>query len=533
MTVETIEEFREALARAWNRRVRRVQDTGPGTASPSPDETDESDGTDTADKADKAGTAQHPPIPGPAPRRPLRDRVRHHLRDPASLAPYALALALFGAYATLAVCRYRNMAIASWDLGIFEQAVRSYASLRTPVADLKGPGTNILGDHFSPVTALLAPAYRLFPTPVTLLIAQAALFALSAVPVTRAAGRLLGRRAGLALGAAYGMSWGLQRAIAVDFHEIAFAVPLIAFSLEALLAHRWRAALWWAVPLVLVKEDLGLTAAALALLVAVRARRTPASGRIVALALGVAALTTLAAYLTFTVVIPAFNSADTYDYWAKLDGGNGPLDGADVKFRTLLWLLLPTTGLLALRSPLLLAALPTLGWRFLSAEEHYWGTAWHYSAVLMPVLALALADACAGVRRAPRARPWTRSYAYHLPAATAAAALALTTSLPLSALTEPAAYRVPDRIREAEALLERIPDGATVEANIAPISRLTSRCRVFWVGGTRGVIPDYIALDNRGGRVTDPPAYARNLHPKAAYRVAGEAGGFLLLELRS
>ncbi|MFE3740743.1 DUF2079 domain-containing protein [Streptomyces sp. NPDC059134] len=480
-----------------------------------------------------AGQAPQDPIPGPAPRRPLREHVCALTRDPGAAAPYALALALFCAYATLTVCRYRLMASASWDLGIFEQAVRGYAELRAPIADIKGRGTHILGDHFSPVTALLAPVYRVFPTPVTLLIAQAALFALSAVPVTRAASRLLGRRPGLALGVAYGLSWGLQRAIAVDFHEIAFAVPLIAFSLEALLAHRWRAALWWAVPLLLVKEDLGLTAAALAVLVAVRARRTPEASRVVRHALGVAALTALTAVLTFTVVIPAFNTADTYDYWAKMGGGSGPLDGADIKFRTLLWLLLPTTGLLALRSPLLLAAVPTLGWRFLSSEEHYWGTAWHYSAVLMPVVTLALADACAGVRRASRARPWVRSYAYHLPPAVAAAALALTPSLPLSALTEPAAYTVTDEVRAVEALLERIPDGADVEANTAPISRLTSRCRVFWLGNTRGLTPDFIALDNRRAPGRDTLAYARQLHPKAAYRIAGEAGGFVLLELRS
>jgi uncharacterized membrane protein len=47
--------------------------------------------------------------------------------------------------------------------------------------------------------------------------------------VTRAAGRALGRGKGLAVGVAYGLSWGLQRAVDFDFHEVAFAVPLLAF----------------------------------------------------------------------------------------------------------------------------------------------------------------------------------------------------------------------------------------------------------------------------------------------------------------
>jgi uncharacterized membrane protein len=418
------------------------------------------------------------------------------------------------------------MATLSWDLGIFEQVVRAYAHLRAPVSDLKGPGFDILGDHFSPVTALLAPAYRLFPSPVTLLVAQAALFALSAVPVTRAAARLLGRRRGLALGVAYGLSWGVQRAVDFDFHEICFAVPLIAFSLEALLADRRGAALCWALPLVLVKEDLGLTLAAIALVVAWRARGS--SSRVVPYALGVAVFGVAATLLVLTVVIPSFNTSGTYGYWDKVSESGSPVDGLGTKLRTLAWLLIPTTGLLALRSPLLLVALPTLGWRMLSGDEHYWGTDWHYSAVLMPVVFLALADALTTARRS--SRPWLSSYAAQLPAAVAAAALALTTSLPLAQLTEAGIYREPAAVSGVERLLARIPDGATVEANIGPISRLTSRCRVFWLGNTQGVTPQYIALENVDGTYRDPVGYAGDLHPGAEYAVAGKANGYVVLE---
>ncbi len=425
----------------------------------------------------------------------------------------------------MSVVRYQHLATMSWDLGIFEQAVRAYAHLQAPIVDLKGPGVNVLGDHFSPVTALLAPLYRLFPTPLTLLVAQAALFALSAVPVTRAAAGLLGRRRGLALGLAYGLSWGVQRAVDFDFHEICFAVPLIAFSLEALLAQRWHRALLWALPLVLVKEDLGLTVAALALVVALRCRRSAA--RTVPYALAVAIVGAAATLVILTLVIPAFNTVGDYDYWTKVGSGSSLLDGADTKLRTLAWLLLPTSGLLALRSPLFVVALPTLGWRFLSADEHYWGTDWHYSAVLMPVVLLALADALARVRDSSRS--WLRSYAGQLPAAVAAASLALTAALPLYTLTEPATYRTPAHVPAAEKVLAAIPDGATVEADIGPTSRLTSRCRVFWLGNTRGLTPDYIALDNTADEYPDPQAYARQLHPQTRYTVTGTARGYVVL----
>lgn len=446
------------------------------------------------------------------------------LRAP-RLDPYWTAAALFALFATLSAMRYRTMGTISWDLGIFEQVVRSYAHLQAPVADLKGPGANILGDHFSPVLALLAPLYRLLPSPLTLLTAQAALFALSAVPVTRIAARVLGRRAGLALGVAYGLSWGLQRAVDFDFHEIAFAVPLIAFSLEAVVRGRWPAAVWWAAPLVLVKEDLGVTAAAIGVVIVIRARRA------VPVAVALVAFGLTATALTLGVIIPAFNGAGSYDYWTKLagDGGPAPTIPLDTAVRTLLWILLPTTGLLALRSPLLLAAVPTIGWRFVSHDDHYWGTDWHYNAVLMPVVFLALVDALPRFRGS--ARPWLRSYAGHLPAAALAAALALTTTLPLARLTEAATYEKPAAVADAEALLGTIPDGASVEADVRPISRLTDRTRVLWIGDTRGIDPDYIAVQLRDGRTTRQAlAEARTRHPKATYTPFGSAGGLTVLK---
>ncbi|MER6157197.1 DUF2079 domain-containing protein [Streptomyces sp. NPDC001868] len=443
--------------------------------------------------------------------------------------PYVLAVVLFVAYAAVSVGRYLRMGTRSYDLGIYEQAIRAYAHFQAPIVELKGPGYSVLGDHFSPVIMLLAPFYRVFPSPVTLLVIQAALFALSAVPVTRAATRALGRARGLALGVAYGLSWGLQNAVDFDFHEICFAVPLIAFSLEALLRRRWRAALLWGLPLVLVKEDQGLTLAMIAVVVALRARRHGASP-VVPYALGVAAFGAVATLLTFTMIIPAFNTTGTSDYLSKV-GGAGPLDGLDVKIRTVLWLLIPTSGLLALRSPVLIAVLPTLGWRFVSSDDNYWGTAWHYSAVLMPIITLALVDVLPAARHS--SRPWLRSYALHLPAAVLAASLALTTALPLGNLTKADAYRVPDGVKAVEKLIGTIPDGSTVESNIGPIARLTSRCRVFWIGRTKGLAPDYIVFNNNSGWVKDVPGFARQLHPRDTYVLRGVIQGYVLLKRTS
>jgi uncharacterized membrane protein len=455
---------------------------------------------------------------------PPAARLRHPRLD-----PYWLAAAFFVAFAAISITRYRRMATMSWDLGIFEQAIRSYAHFQTPVADLKGPGFNILGDHFSPVTALLAPFYRVFPTPVTLLVAQAVLFAVSIIPVTRVAAHLLGRGRGLAIGVAYGLSWGVQRAVDFDFHEIAFAMPLLAFSLEAVVRKRWYAAMLWAVPLVFVKEDMGATVAAIGAVILVRTWRERPP-RIVPLAVGLVGFGVLASALALGVIIPSFNGSGSYDYWNKV-GSGGEQTGTiplDTAVRTLLWVLLPTSGLLALRSPLLLAAVPTLGWRLVSHDDHYWGTDWHDSAVLMPVVALALVDAVDRTRDSHR--PWLASYARQLPGMVAAAALALTASLPLENLTNPDFYHKPKEVTAVERLLDRIPDGASVEANVGPISRLTSRCRVLWVGNTRDVVPDYIALQEPERTPDDLVAYAKQLHPDHQYAYLGSSGGYFVLK---
>ncbi|MFD9817049.1 DUF2079 domain-containing protein [Streptomyces sp. NPDC059080] len=444
------------------------------------------------------------------------------------LDPWWTAVLLFAAYATVSLLRDLTMGTASWDLGIFEQAVRGYAHLGAPIVDLKGPGTNILGDHFSPVLILLAPLYRLLPSPMTLLTAQAALFALSSVPVTRTAARYLGRARGLAIGVAYGLSWGVQKAVDFDFHEIAFALPLLAFALEAVVRGRWTAAVCWAAPLVLVKEDLGVTAAAIGVVVLVRARR------VVPLAVALVGFGLTATTVTLGVIIPGFNGTGSYDYWTKLggDGAAGPGIGAGTALHTLLWVLLPTTGLLALRSPLLLAAVPTLGWRFVSHEPHYWGIDWHYNAVLMPVVFLALVDALECARRSPR--PWLRGLAGQLPAAGLAAALALTTTLPLARLTESATYRIPPEAAATERLLATVPDGASVEADIRPLSRLVSRTRVFWIGDTRGIAPDYVAVQLADGRTPEQVrTEAEQRHPHTGYAVSGTAADFVVLRRTS
>ena len=86
-------------------------------------------------------------------------RSRPH--RPAWWTPWLIAGFVFAVYLVLSLFRYLQFNPASWDLGIFTEQVKQYAHLHAPVADIRGAGFNLLGDHFSPIVALVAPFFLL------------------------------------------------------------------------------------------------------------------------------------------------------------------------------------------------------------------------------------------------------------------------------------------------------------------------------------------------------------------------------------
>ena len=215
------------------------------------------------------------------PRRPRRPAPTQNVstesdqpRPPglARAAPWLIAAGAFVLYALIAILRYERREIMSWDLGIFTAAVRGYAHFQAPMVGIRGQNMDLLGDHWHPILMLLGPFFRVFPSPITLLVAQSVLLALAAVPLTRTAIDLLGRYQGYAIGIAYGLSWGVVQAANFDFHEVAFAVPAIAFSLCAYIRGEYRKTILWALPLLFVKEDLALLVPIIIAMVVARTR---------------------------------------------------------------------------------------------------------------------------------------------------------------------------------------------------------------------------------------------------------------------
>ena len=284
-------------------------------------------------------------------------------------------------YSVFSLTLFYTFQTSSYDLVIFDEAVRSYAHFHPGISVIKGlhngfgPHFSILGDHWSPILAALAPLYWIYNSPETLLVAQAVLFALAVPPLWLFTRRAFGggRKATVAaylVTVAYGLSWPIASAAAFDFHEVAFAPVLTAVALERLQAGRLRTALIALAALLLVKEDMGVFVAGIGVYLAVSRPQVVSRQRLVAVALIVVGVadTWAATYL----LIPYFGGRSDY-YWAYgVLGHNVPQVLAHiiehplgalrlfitprVKLDTMLWLLAPFC-FLPLLSPMTIAVM--------------------------------------------------------------------------------------------------------------------------------------------------------------------------------
>jgi uncharacterized membrane protein len=435
--------------------------------------------------------------------------VRHGVSERASrlgtahlLGVGVLTAAMAAIYSAYSLVLYYTFQTTSYDLVIFDEAVRSYAHFRPGISIIKGvhngfgPDFSVLGDHWSPILAALAPLYWIHDSPETLLVAQAVLFALAIPPLWLFTRRAFGggRKATVAaylVSVAYGLSWPIAAALAFDFHEVAFAPVLTAVALERLQAGRLRPALIALAALLLVKEDMGLFVAGIGCFLAVSRPRVSRQ-RLVAIALiaGGIADTVLATY----VLIPAFGGRADY-YWAYSSLGPGVPQAAwhliahpasslrllvtpRVKLVTILWLF-GAFCFLPLLSPISLAVLPLLLERMLaSIFPAWWGTPDQYNAYLVVVLLCAAVDGAARLDRwACRRRAAGRvreggpaqaggrgAVALVCAAAMCALAVYLVPRFEFGPALHASFYQRDARMNAAAAADAAVPSGVTVEA---------------------------------------------------------------------
>ncbi|MFJ5674242.1 DUF2079 domain-containing protein [Streptomyces sp. NPDC093097] len=401
---------------------------------------------------------------------------------------------------------WRTVGLGGFDLGIFDQGIRAYAHLRLPYSEIKNyhhefpPDFSLLGDHFSPILALLAPLYWIWDDPRVLILAQSALFAVGVPFMRRIALRSFthadeGTRERVAGFAAfiYALGWPLLVAARNGFHEVAFAVPLTLILLERGLARRYGTVFICAMLLCLTKEDLGLVVGVYGAVLLWRTRRGQnMRARVTGTALLVCG--PLLSMVSIGVLVPAMGGPRGY-YWSYGDLANSfgslaaraitdPLAFIAVAFSTpvkaglILWLL-GTLLFLPIGSATSLCALPLIAERVLSNNPNHWSLIHHYDAFVWPILLTASVETAARLHRSTQRRGTQRRRGFAVgSAATTVLNTAIAGFFGLVTLFSPHHWTRSEVRQQLVAAAQRVPDGVTVEAdnNVAP--RLTSRTHV-------------------------------------------------------
>jgi uncharacterized membrane protein len=432
------------------------------------------------------------------------------------------------AYAAYGLFRHWNFGSSAFDLGIFDQVVWHLSRFEPPGSSIRG-FSNFLGDHFFPVIVVFAPLYWIRPGAETLIVAQAVLFAASIVPVFLFMRRRLSRGPALCMAIGYACFWGIQRAMAFDVHETAFAPVAIASVILAMDQRRWGL-FWIAVAaMLMIKEDhIPLLAAVGVCLVLQGERRRGA------LAIGVSAA---AFAVVVGVVVPAMSDTGTYVYTSAYAHVVARpwiapllLVSPGVKVETALLWFAPFL-FLSLASPLAILVLPFALTRFLSDSPTHWGTVFHYSAPLAPILAMSAADGLARI-----ARHFSETASRRLIVGAGAAILVLSAFLPgrqpLWRVWVPAHYTATDSVRLGRNILTTIPPEASVVAQSAIVPHLSLRNRIHVLDDAAPDADFVIASESLNPWPATNFAELRNLieeRKARGYSVAIEQGGWTVL----
>jgi len=379
---------------------------------------------------------------------------------------------------TLAVVRYQAFA-SDFDHGIFTQYTWLLGHLHEPFNTVVL--RNLLGDHVEPGIALLAPLGTIGMAAPGILVAQTLALAATS-PLLYLLARAHGASGWLA--AVPAVLWCASPVVLhpalLDFHPECLVPVLLAGGCLALARGR---TVWFAATVVLacaMKEDVGLTYAALGIVLAWEDRRRFGA----VLAAATAAYSLFAVY----VVLPAFGNASAQEFGPRFAGGRGSsfLDVARYSIlhplttiqQTLtltdlgiVLLLILTTGGLCLVAPRwLLVAAPAVALNVFSAYELQHSIDYHYWIVAAG--AVAVAGAVGAGRAGASSRLWLRW------SAAAGAVLVLMSLQWGAAIVRQARVEWPRRA-DRQAIVDAIPGGASVSAPMQMLAHVAERRHVY------------------------------------------------------
>jgi uncharacterized membrane protein len=450
----------------------------------------------------------------------------------------------------LSVYKHEVYGSSRFDLGNMDQAVWNSSQGRILEAtDEDGELTSRLKNHADLILLAFVPLYWISPSPLWLLVVQAAVVGLGALPLFWLARRFLGGREAPAalISAAYLFDPDLQSANLFDFHAQTMAGTFLLFAFHYLLEKRLLPFVLFAALAALTKEGIVLIVAMMGLYATLVLRR-PRWGAPVFVA-GTAYF-----LLTMLVLIPAFNAGSQsqlvevrYDAFGGSIAGvvrttlTDPLFTLRYVFATpklsYLSSLLEPTAYLGLLAPLVLM-LPAseLAVNLLSDRPQMTQTGFHYSAPIVPFVYLAAAAGIANLTRLLRRAPGAPRSFGALPTVLAVGVLLIAAETNQLSGTLPKAGEAPseEHLRALDRAVSLVPDGATVSATNHLGAHLAHRRYLYLFPLVKGA--DYVVVDEASadyGAIVNPVmslASVERLRRDDDYRVVYSESGVTLFE---
>ncbi len=473
---------------------------------------------------------------------------------PAAVA--AMCTAFAAAFATWSALRHRNFFSARFDLGNLTQAVWSTAHGDWFAAtDAAGEQVSRLGAHVEPILLVLAPIWRMWPSPYLLLALQAVAVASAAIPAYLLARRWVGDvTMSLAFAVVTLLYPALQWATLFDFHPVTLAAPLLLWGIWAAAADRLILMGTFLMLAAATKEQVGLSLIALGIWIAWTLGRR----RVGAVVAGGGLVWSA---LSIGVVMPHFRTGAAVDVAADRYGTLGDSTGEALRTLVtrpwraidivmsvdrgwyLLALLVPLLGL-SLLSPLLAAgALPDLAINLLSSRAEQHSIEYHYGAVIAPFLIAAAIRAAGNLRE--RGLLARRAPAVGLAVALVGACLVtgyrvgpmpFWKAIPGGSHTRAEQLASNPRAQLLRQAVAQVPDGAVVSAANHLGAHLSERRRVL----ITPVLADaeWVVFDERQadmGDDVDPVAFAqfvRRTRARPDLQVVWQRDGVVVMRRR-
>ncbi len=404
---------------------------------------------------------------------------------------YAAMAAYAAGFGSLSVLRHRAFNTGRYDLGNMVQTVWNTAHGHF-LQMTSGDGRQIsrLAAHFDPILAAFAPLWWIWPSPEMLLVVQALVVALGALPVFWLASKhLRSDRAALGFALVYLLYPATQWLTLNEFHPVALATPFLLFAFWYLDEDRLVPFAIFAVLAMTTKEEIGFVVAGMGIWYAIRRRTRP--GAIVAVA-GV-----LVSALAIAVVIPHYNAGADSAFYGRYDAIGGSaggiaktavthpwrileqaFQGNDLHY--LLHLLLPLGFLFLLSPVVLVAALPELALNVLSATSTQTSIHFHYTAgAIAPLVAATVLGAAVLARRFPAGRVAVGAVLVALVASWKIGAIPLWSVVPGGEDYQRNDWRVTAHDHIAARAVSLVPKGAVVSSTNVLGAHLSDRRRVL------------------------------------------------------